>query len=32
VAAPTLNPQWNEDLVFVVAGRPFEEQLDRPRR
>ncbi|EAZ37635.1 FT-interacting protein 1 isoform X1 [Oryza sativa Japonica Group] len=26
VAAPTLNPRWNEDLVFVVA-EPFEEQL-----
>jgi hypothetical protein len=25
-AAPTLNPRWNEDLVFVVA-EPFEEQL-----
>ncbi|XP_066376241.1 FT-interacting protein 1 [Miscanthus floridulus] len=24
--APTLNPRWNEDLVFVVA-EPFEEQL-----
>ncbi|WVZ79405.1 hypothetical protein U9M48_026985 [Paspalum notatum var. saurae] len=26
VAAPSLNPRWNEDLVFVVA-EPFEEQL-----
>ncbi|TVU08170.1 hypothetical protein EJB05_41561, partial [Eragrostis curvula] len=26
VPAPTLNPRWNEDLVFVVA-EPFEEQL-----
>jgi hypothetical protein len=26
VPAPTLNPRWNEDLVFVVA-EPFEEHL-----